>query len=229
MENLEGQQRLAGSLLDPRTDRLGLLLDQFDRAREIAQARLEGMVSPASLPDGTPLVARQGGGRLSDEEYLWEPAPGAWSIRRRGQAASPRPFGPGEWVLDDAAEDPDPTPVTTIAWRLGHLHLDFAGSWEWTFGERRAPEALVDFTPSADLALERFWATVDRWRDSVAAVTPEQLDTVGFCQYPNSSAPEEPFITVIWSSNLEFIHHMAEIALLRDLWHARSARRGVTG
>jgi hypothetical protein len=35
---------------DPLTDRLGLLLDQFDRAREIAQARLVGMVSPASLP-----------------------------------------------------------------------------------------------------------------------------------------------------------------------------------
>ena len=229
MENLEGQERLAGSLLDPRTDRLGLLLDQFDRAREIAQARLEGMVSPASLPDGTPLVARQGSGRLTDEEYLWEPAPGGWSIRRRGHASSPEPFGPGEWVLDDASRDPDPTPVTTIAWRLGHLHLDFAGTWEWTFGERRAPDLLVDFTPSADLALERFWATVDRWRDSVAAMTPEQLDTVGFCQYPNSSAPEEPFITVIWASNLEFIHHMAEIALLRDLWHARSARRSVTG
>jgi hypothetical protein len=102
----------------------------------------------------------------------------------------------------------------------GHLHLDFAGSWEWTFGERRPPGELVDFTPSADLALERFWGAVDRWRDSVAAVTPEQLDTVGFCQYPNSSAPEEPFITVIWASNLELIHHMAEIALLRDLWHA---------
>jgi hypothetical protein len=151
MENLEGQQRLAGSLLDPRTDRLGLLLDQFDRAREIAQARLEGMVSPASLPDGTPISPRQGSGRLTDEEYLWEPTPGAWSIRRRGHASSPKPFGPGEWVLDDASGDPDPTPVTTIAWRLGHLHLDFAGTWEWTFGERRPPDLLVDFTPSADL------------------------------------------------------------------------------
>jgi hypothetical protein len=29
-----------------------------------------------------------------------------------------------------------------------------------------------------------------------------------------------PFITVIWEANLEFIHHLAEIALLRDLWQA---------
>jgi hypothetical protein len=26
----------------------------------------------------------------------------------------------------------------------------------------------------------------------------------------------------VWWTNLEFIHHMAEIALLRDLWQARS-------
>ncbi|MFE2321294.1 DinB family protein [Streptomyces sp. NPDC059441] len=233
-----------------RTDRLGLLLDQFDHAREMAQVRLTG---------------------LSNEEYLWEPVPGSWSIRRRGEAVTPRAFGPGEWVLDLGAADipaseyaevarqaadgmtvakiaddwsvsverveqvlahtgtpePDKTPVTTIAWRLGHLHFHFAGPWEWTFGERRhEPKLLVDFTPSAALALERFWAVIDRWRDSVAAVTDEQLDTVGFSQYPYGSDPDDPFITVLSGANLEFIHHMAEIALLRDLWQARFTSGG---
>jgi hypothetical protein len=229
-----------------RTDRLSLLVDQLDRAREIAQVRLTG---------------------LGDEEYLWEPAPGAWSIRRRGQASSPKAFGPGAWVLDSGASDipaaeyaaidrqvrggmtpdkvaadwgvstqrveeilnrvgppePELTPVTTIAWRLGHLHSGFAGRWEWTFGERRRqPDLLVDFTPSASLAMERFWVEVDRWHFSVAAMTPEQLDTPGFGQYPDGSDPDEPFATVLVDQNLEFIHHMAEIALLRDLWRARS-------
>ena len=50
---------------------------------------------------------------------------------------------------------------------------------------------------------------------------PEQLDTVGFCQYPWSDAAELPFISVVWAGNLEFIHHMAEIALLRDLYRTR--------
>jgi hypothetical protein len=197
--------------------------------------------------------------------------PGSWSIRRRGEAVTPRAFGPGEWVLDLGAADipaseyaevarqaadgmtvakiaddwsvsverveqvlahtgtpePDKTPVTTIAWRLGHLHFHFAGPWEWTFGERRhEPKLLVDFTPSAALALERFWAVIDRWRDSVAAVTDEQLDTVGFSQYPYGSDPDDPFITVLSGANLEFIHHMAEIALLRDLWQARFTSGG---
>jgi hypothetical protein len=229
-----------------RTDRLSLLVDQLDRARERAQVRLTG---------------------LGDEEYLWEPAPGAWSIRRRGQASSPKAFGPGAWVLDRGASyipaaeyaeidrqvrggmtpdkvaadwgvstqrveeilnrvgppEPELTPVTTIAWRLGHLHSGFAGRWEWTFGERRQqPDLLVDFTPSASLAMERFWVEVDRWHDSVAAMTPEQLDTPGFGQYPDGSDRDEPFATVLVDQNLEFIHHMAEIALLRDLWRARS-------
>lgn len=43
-----------------RTDRFGLLLDQFDRAREMAEVRLIG---------------------LSDEEYLWEPVADCWSLR----------------------------------------------------------------------------------------------------------------------------------------------------
>ncbi|MFE5812726.1 DinB family protein [Streptomyces sp. NPDC056479] len=233
-----------------RTDRFGLLLDQFDRAREMAEVRLTG---------------------LGDEEYLWEPVPGCWSIRRRSEATTPRAFGPGDWVLDLGAPEipaneyaevarqaaagmsvakiaddwsvsverveqilahtgepePDQTPVTTIAWRLGHLHYCFAGQWEWTFGERRhEPKMLVDFTPSATLALDRFWTLIDRWRDSVGAMTEEQLDTVGFSQYPYGSDPDEPFISVLWGANLELIHHMAEIALLRDLWQARVTSGG---
>ena len=71
-------------------------------------------------------------------------------------AAPPRP-GPeppavraGRVAARQRPRHPDPTPVTTIAWRLGHLHLDVAGSWEWTFGGRRRPPAeLVEQHPEA--------------------------------------------------------------------------------
>lgn len=236
-----------------RTGRLGLLLEQFDHASEMARVRLAG---------------------LGDEEYLWESVPCCWSIRRRDEATTPRAFGPGEWVLDLGAPDipageyaevarqaaggmsvekiaedwsvsvarvqqvlahtgpvePDESPVTTIAWRLGHLHFCFAGGWKWTFGERRhEPKLLVDFTPSATVALDRFWAVADRWRDSVSAVTDGQLDTIGFSQYPYGSDPDEPFVSVVAGANLELIHHMAEIALLRDLWRAKGASGALTG
>jgi hypothetical protein len=84
---------------------------------------------------------------------------------------------------------------------------------------RQSPRA-VDFQPSAASARDRFRPTVDRWRASVAGVTDDQLDTIGFSQYPYGSAPHDPFVGVLSGSNLEFIHHMAEIALLRDLWRA---------
>jgi hypothetical protein len=228
-----------------RSDRLGVLLEQLDRAWEYAEVRLAG---------------------LGDEEYLWEPVADCWSIRPRADATTARAYGPGDWVIDSGAPDiprseygqvhrerdegqsleqiadnwsvtverveevlahtgpleRDVSPVTTIAWRLGHLHLGFAGTWEWTFGERREPKLLVDFSPSAAAALEGFWSTLTRWRDSIAGVTEELLDTVGLSQYPYATDPHDPFVTVIAGNNVELIHHLAEVSLLRDLWAHRS-------
>ncbi len=62
---------------------------------------------------------------LTDEEYLWEPAPGCWTIR---------PGPDGEWKADWPLPRPDPEPFTTIAWRLWHL-IDM-------YGENRAPNWL---------------------------------------------------------------------------------------
>jgi hypothetical protein len=184
-----------------RTDRLGLLLDQLKSSCDISRTRLAG---------------------LTDEEYLWEPVPGAWSIRRREEATTSKAYGAGEWVLDFAVPEPSPAPVTTIAWRLGHLYSGFSGRWEWTFGERRRMRDTHEFTPSAAEALARFWELMDRWQESVAAMTDEQLDMIGFGQFPGGLDPQLPFIAIIWWTNREIIHHMGEIGLLRDLWAARS-------
>src|SRR5438552_7941920 len=48
---------------------------------------------------------------LSDDEYLWEPAPGCWSIR-----ADEHGRMRGDWV-----QPVWPAPLTTLAWRLGHI------------------------------------------------------------------------------------------------------------
>lgn len=55
---------------------------------------------------------------ITDEEYLWEPVPGCWSIRPTG------PGGRGEF---EAWPDPEPVPVPTIAWRLSHLAVGVFG------------------------------------------------------------------------------------------------------
>ncbi len=49
---------------------------------------------------------------LTDDAYLGEPVPGCWTVRADDD---------GRWVTDDAIPDPDPAPLTTIAWRLVHV------------------------------------------------------------------------------------------------------------
>ena len=109
--------------MEMRTDRVGLLLDQHESSVGISRERLAG---------------------LTDEEYRWEPVPDCWSIRRRGEAASPDPFGPGEWLLDWDDGHPQPDPFTTIAWRLGHLISMYVDRWEWTFGSRSIDPARME-------------------------------------------------------------------------------------
>jgi hypothetical protein len=187
-----------------RTDRIGLLLDQLRTSREFAAERLAG---------------------LTDDEYFWEPAPGAWSVRRRCEAASPGTYGAGDWRLEYAAPDPEPAPVTTIAWRLGHLFAGFALRWEWTFGGRQKLGDALEFAGTAAEALDRLWDIVDRWHDDVAALSDGQLDTVGFGQFPRGLDRHLPFVCIVWWMNRELIHHTAEAALLRDLWAAKNDGR----
>src|SRR3954454_885971 len=60
---------------------------------------------------------------LTDDEYRWEPVPRAWNVRPRGTGTGTAPIsaGAGPYTIDFAMPEPDPPPVTTIAWRIGHL------------------------------------------------------------------------------------------------------------
>src|SRR5688500_4658254 len=51
---------------------------------------------------------------LTDEELLWEPVPGCWSVRRRDDGAV---------LVDETYRAPAPTPFATIAWRLAHIGI----------------------------------------------------------------------------------------------------------
>jgi hypothetical protein len=198
--------------MEIRTDRVGVLLDQLTQSRDLSRQRLHG---------------------LTDAEYLWEPVEGAWSIRRRGEAVTDAAYGPGDWVLDTERLDPfAPGPLTTIAWRLGHLISAYAGRFEWTFGERRTPPGeVVAFTPQAASALAELWGWIDRWTAAVDVMTADELETPGFGQYPWGLDPELPFVGIVWWMNRETIHHLAEVALLRDLHAALgvAAGRGASG
>lgn len=152
---------------------------------------------------------------LGDEEYFWEPTQGCWSIRQRDD---------GTWMADWPLPRPEPEPFTTIAWRLWHL-IDM-------YGEDRAPQWLgvpaqgtpiglddPDGAPPATAAdavalLER---AHERWDAHLSLAQNERLNepvgTVAGPQYADRTRA-----AYILHMLDEFIHHGAEIALLRDLW-----------
>ena len=103
---------------------------------------------------------------LTDDEFLWEPMPGCWTVRPVEETRTPTPFVVGAWAADfdvDLAAASNPSegratePLTSIAWLFWHIgsmpgrtaQLDFLGGDHTTEsgGPRRSR------SPPARLAL----------------------------------------------------------------------------
>jgi hypothetical protein len=196
--------------------RLVPLLEQFDWACGRLLNRLTGPVGDSG--DGSAVEIPP----LTDAEYLWEPVPGCWSIRRRSFGPGERAtllVGAGEWGRDAAGSPhPWPPPFATLAWRLGHLSEMLALRAEYTNGAHSATRDTYAFPGDAAGGLKAFQDGSAAWRFALQAADEKALDTVGHSQYPYGSDPETPFLEVVWWVNQEVLHHGAEIALLRDLW-----------
>ncbi|MEU0098815.1 DinB family protein [Streptomyces sp. NPDC006267] len=199
--------------------RLTPLLAQFDFACERLLARLAGPVMDSG--NGVDIRVPP----LGDEEYRWEPVPGCWSVRRRGDGPGPRATvltGAGDWGRDSAdSPHPSPPPFTTVAWRLSHLSEMLALRADHTCGGRSLTRDGYRTPGDAAGAVAAFETASAAWRDALLTADDVALDTVGYSTYPNGSDPEEPFVDIVWWVNQEVLHHGAEIALLRDLYRAR--------
>jgi len=158
---------------------------------------------------------------LTDEEYLWEPVPHSWSIRPRGTSPSPAPIGLGDLQRDDAPDDPDPAPVTTIAWRIAHMTVECLSMRTMNhFAGPRAHWETWEYTASADHALAQLDAAYDRWSAGVESLGEEGLARpVGPAEGPWAKSP---YADLVLHINRELIHHGAEVCLLRDLYRARN-------
>ncbi|MGP3966424.1 DinB family protein [Streptomyces sp. 6N223] len=156
---------------------------------------------------------------LTDEECLWEPAPGCWSVR---------PDGAGGFTRDDVAPgepDPEPAPLTTIAWRMGHLIADILGGRASRhFGGPPVAHATWGYAGTAAEALAQLDEAYERWMAGVRS-----LDEAGLarrCGPAERLYPDAPLAALVLHINRETIHHGAEIALLRDLYRAGNVSFG---
>lgn len=151
---------------------------------------------------------------LSDEEYLWEPVPGGWSVR---------PAADGTYRADGGVGI-DPPPVTNIAWRLWHLVACYGSgrNREWLGLSPQGGRAFEQADPvpaTAEGALATLSAAHEEWA-AVLASLPEAAwaEPLGPIAGPWAEADKAGFILHMVD---EFIHHGAELALLRDLWRVR--------
>jgi hypothetical protein len=159
---------------------------------------------------------------LTDEEYLWEPVDGMWSVR---------PDENGQTIYELADPVPDPPPLTTIAWRMVHIGVGcFAIRVNAFFGDNpdhadmfdpRHIPAEVPATAADGLEFLRHW--YGRWRDSIRGLDKDELwSPLG----PKGAYfADDPMLGLITHINREVMHHGAEICLLRDLYRAGLAEK----
>ena len=157
---------------------------------------------------------------LTDAEYLWEPTPGAWSIRQNEA---------GTVVLESAVPEPPVPPVTTIAWRMAHVGRDvfgkrarafFGGSsapgGTDMFDDRHWPEQLPLSAASGLELLERGYTL---WREGIVSIDDDGLvQKLGPIGGPFA---DDSMASLCMHLNRELMAHGAEICLLRDLYRVK--------
>lgn len=153
---------------------------------------------------------------LTDEEYFWEPTPDSWSVRPRGSSRAPVQAGTGPFTIDFAFPAPDPPPVTTIAWRLGHVIVGVLGARISShFGGPPVEYQTFPYAGTAEEALDQLDSKYDAWSRGLEGLTADELAQP--CGPSEGPFAEVAMATLILHINREVIHHGAEVALLRDL------------
>jgi hypothetical protein len=169
---------------------------------------------------------------LTQEEFEWEPHPGAWGIRRRDQCTTPNATGTdgSAWVSDDdwavaAAHDRGEIagPMTTIGWLLNHFGAAPGAVAELTIlGGSVVPTPEVYeqmwgrvIIPTVDEAVARFkqgWAALDQ---ALRSSTDETLER----EYEGH--PWKRGDLAVTAMLNEVGHHSTQICMLRDLYAHR--------
>lgn len=145
---------------------------------------------------------------LTDAEYLWEPAPNCWSIRRRSELTTIDSWGKGAYAVETSFESTRQPTTTTIAWRLLHAYDCFRDYASRAFGHGPLDWNDIEIPASAAVATEMMAAAVDDVRSYC-----EGTDDVLF-----EHEDGRPHWLLLDRGLLEWIHHCAEIGVLRTMF-----------
>ena len=152
---------------------------------------------------------------LTDQEYFWEPVPGCWTLRRGDD---------GHWTLDGGGGGgpaPDPVPITTIAWRIGHLGGMALGGFATVRFEARLTGVAMELPGTANGVVAFLEANYRAWRDALGS-----LDEAGWNTPLGPSwgdyADDNTFDLALHVLD-EVVHHSAEVGVMRDLYSQRAS------
>lgn len=161
---------------------------------------------------------------LTDDEYFWSPVPRAWSVVPRGTSTAPIQAGTGEFTIDFAFPEPVPPPFTTIAWRLGHVIVGVLALRNAAhFGAPPASYETWEYAGSAAAARAQLDAELDTWLRGVRELGEAGLRTPAG---PTEPFPDLPMAALVLHIHRELIHHLSEVALLRDLYRHTHSTNG---
>lgn len=148
--------------------------------------------------------------RLQPGDFLSEPAPLCWTLRRAED---------GSWVPDWSDTEPDPIPVPTIGWVTWHL------GWWWSVAAdhalTRPPRERQDVAwpgPEATVSWLRDLST--QWRDVLQTLTDDDFDRVAAFPW-GADAGYTVGHMLAWV-NAELMKNVAEIGQLRLLRAAQT-------
>jgi hypothetical protein len=138
---------------------------------------------------------------LTDEEYQWLPVPGGWTA------------GDGAPLVDEAP------PFTNLAWRISHiihcLTEERMGPW---LGVPSIPANVEREPATAAAALENLDKAYANFRAHLVSAEEDRLwEKLGPMAGPYADDDRGAWAIHILD---EFIHHGAEVAVLRDLYRA---------
>ena len=144
---------------------------------------------------------------LTDHEYLWEPVAGCLTMDG----------GSGKVVRHG------PVGLTNIAWRLCHIGdaLREERNFGWLGREPTRLDAEIVHPMTAAGALDYIDDSWRVWQDLVGSLSVDEMwQPIGAIGGPYGGSERLTFVLHVMD---EFIHHGAEVGVLRDLYAATMA------
>jgi DinB superfamily len=148
---------------------------------------------------------------LSDDECLWEPSDGCWTVRETA---------PGHWLADWEEPEPTPAPPSTIAWVTWHVGWWWTETLARTSGTLPPPRTEIGWPGSAADTVAWLRGLRERWFGVLDRLT--EADLAAVAPYPWQDRPDRTVAHMIGWVNAELMKNAAEIGQLRFLYAARA-------